>query len=143
MRACQIISSTLQTDPLDSLYVLLKDKVNRMTRSVSSAGVERIAGLTWRPVAVAAEVASALAHGTKQRATSATAMNATSSRSHAVLSVKLAFADGSQSLLHLVDLAGRCSATELVKMVLCTKTRCTNIKSAVKLSVRAASLGAA
>ena len=109
------MSSTLQTDPLDSLFGLLKHKGNRMTRSVSSAGVERIAGLTWRPVADAAEVAGALAHGTKQRATSATAMNATSSRSHAVLSVKLAFADGSQSLLHLVDLAGRCSAAELVK----------------------------
>ena len=107
---------------------------------MSPAGVERIAGLTWRPVVDAAEVAGALAHGTKQRATSATAMNATSSRSHAVLSVKLAFADGSQSLLHLVDLAGRCPATELVKVV---QKRCTNIKGAVKLSGRAASLDAA
>ena len=137
------MSSTLQTDPLDSLFGLLKHKGNRMTRSVSSAGVERIAGLTWRPVADAAEVAGALAHGTKQRATSATAMNATSSRSHAVLSVKLAFADGSQSLLHLVDLAGRCSAAESVKAGLCTKTRGTNIRGAVKLSERAASLDAA
>lgn len=70
------------------------------------AGVDRIAGLIWRPVTDTVEVAAALAHGTEQRATSATAMNATSSRSHAVLSVRLAFADGGQSLLHLVDLAG-------------------------------------
>lgn len=68
--------------------------------------MDRIPGLTWRPVKDAAEVAAALAHGTEQRATSATAMNAASSRSHAVLSVKLTFADGGQSLLHLVDLAG-------------------------------------
>ena len=84
--------------------------------SVSSAGVERIAGLTWRPVADAVEVAGALAHGSKQRATSATAMNATSSRSHAVLSVKLAFADGSHSLLHLVDLAGMCSTAGIFQV---------------------------
>ena len=71
-----------------------------------NAGVDRVAGLTWRPVTDTVEVAAALAHGTEQRATSATAMNATSSRSHAVLSVRLAFADGGRSLLHLVDLAG-------------------------------------
>ena len=100
--------------------------------SVSSAGVERIAGLTWRPVADAVEVAGVLAHGTKQRATSATAMNATSSRSHAVLSVKLAFADSSQSLLHLVDLAGVCSASEPVAY--------TCSKGTGKLCVRDASL---
>ena len=83
---------------------------------MGSAGVERIGGLTWRPVADTAEVAGALAHGTKQRATSATAMNATSSRSHAVLSVKLAFADGSYSLLHLVDLAGVCCPAEQIQV---------------------------
>lgn len=73
---------------------------------VNHAGVDRIAGLNWRPVMDVADVAAALAHGTEQRATSATAMNATSSRSHAVLSVKIAFTEGSQSSLHLVDLAG-------------------------------------
>ena len=75
-------------------------------RFVIHAGVDRIAGLTWRPVTDVADVAAALAHGTEQRATSATAMNATSSRSHAVLSVKIAFTEGSQSSLHLIDLAG-------------------------------------
>ena len=75
-------------------------------KCIYHAGVDRIAGLTWRPVKDVADVAAALAHGTEQRATSATAMNATSSRSHAVLSVKLAFAEGGQSSLHLVDLAG-------------------------------------
>ena len=74
---------------------------------LSDAGVERITGLTWRPVRNVAEVSAALAHGTELRATSATAMNATSSRSHAVLSVRLAFAGAGQSSLHLVDLAGK------------------------------------
>ncbi|CAL5228511.1 g11661 [Coccomyxa viridis] len=83
-------------------------------------GVDRIAGLTWRPVKDVADVAAALAHGTEQRATSATAMNATSSRSHAVLSVKLAFAEGGQSSLHLVDLAGseRIGRSEVVGQAL-------------------------
>ena len=68
---------------------------------------------------------AALAHGTELRATSATAMNATSSRSHAVLSVKLAFAGGGQSSLHLVDLAGKQSLAvvfwvRLLVAVVCT-----------------------
>lgn len=55
-----------------------------------------------------ADVATALDDGSAQRATSATAMNASSSRSHAVLSVRVspANAGGRASLLHLVDLAG-------------------------------------
>ncbi len=51
-------------------------------------------------------MAAALADGSRQRATSATAMNAASSRSHAVLSVRVSAAGGAASLLHLVDLAG-------------------------------------
>ena len=72
------------------------------------AGAERIPGLTWRPVRDTADVAAALEDGSQQRATSATAMNASSSRSHAVLSVRVSPADGAgrPSLLHLVDLAG-------------------------------------
>lgn len=73
------------------------------------AGVERVPGLTWRQVANVDDVAAVLAHGSRQRSTAATAMNSSSSRSHAILSVKICAdpASGACSLLHLVDLAGR------------------------------------
>lgn len=76
--------------------------------SPDATGLDRIPGLTWRPVASVADVAAALVDGTAQRATSATAMNASSSRSHAILSVKVCpdNSTGVHSLLHLVDLAG-------------------------------------
>ena len=49
--------------------------------------------------------------GSRGRATAATALNASSSRSHALLSVRVSctHADGRtvESLLHLVDLAGK------------------------------------
>ncbi len=90
---------------------------------VGHAGVDRIAGLTWRPVKNVADVVAALAHGTEQRATSATAMNATSSRSHAVLSVKLALGEGGQSSLHLVDLAGKHMCDVVISMRLLTTVR--------------------
>ncbi len=72
------------------------------------AGAERIAGLTWRPVAAPGDVAGALAQGQAARATGATAMNDASSRSHALLAVRLAPAapGGAATTLHLVDLAG-------------------------------------
>lgn len=72
------------------------------------AGVERIPGLTWRQVATVDHVAAVLADGSRQRSTAATAMNSSSSRSHAILSVKICAdaATGACSLLHLVDLAG-------------------------------------
>ena len=74
------------------------------------AGVERVPGLTWRPVANVDDVAAVLADGSRQRSTAATAMNSSSSRSHAILSVKICAdpATGACSLLHLVDLAGTC-----------------------------------
>ena len=68
-----------------------------------------------------ADVAAALGDGSRQRATSATAMNAASSRSHAVLSVRVtpASANGSRaSLLHLVDLAGALDPLSAVKCIL-------------------------
>ncbi len=54
------------------------------------------------------DVAAVLADGSRQRSTAATAMNSSSSRSHAILSVKICadVATGACSLLHLVDLAG-------------------------------------
>jgi hypothetical protein len=48
------------------------------------------------------------AEGSGNRATAATSLNAHSSRSHALLSVRLADAQGRTSVLHLVDLAGVC-----------------------------------
>lgn len=48
------------------------------------------------------------AEGSKNRATAATSLNAHSSRSHALLSVRLTDAAGQSSVLHLVDLAGAC-----------------------------------
>lgn len=68
------------------------------------------AGLVWRPVASLEEVQAAMRDGSRNRATGATAMNAASSRSHAVMSVKLLVnhVDGrsGRSLIHLIDLAG-------------------------------------
>lgn len=71
-------------------------------------GQERVPGLTWRAVSGVADVLAVLAEGTAGRATAATALNTHSSRSHALLSVRLADAAGAlpPSTLHLVDLAG-------------------------------------
>ncbi|GFR50278.1 hypothetical protein Agub_g12465 [Astrephomene gubernaculifera] len=73
-------------------------------------GVDRVPGLTWRPVASTAAVEALLREGGRNRATAATASNAHSSRSHALLSVRVTVtgADGRRavSVLHLVDLAG-------------------------------------
>ncbi len=71
-------------------------------------GAERIPGLVWRGVAGAGDVAAALAQGSAARVTGATAMNVASSRSHALLAVRLAPAQpgGAAATLHLVDLAG-------------------------------------
>ena len=46
------------------------------------------------------------AEGSRNRATAATSMNAHSSRSHALLTVRLTDEGGQSSVLHLVDLAG-------------------------------------
>ena len=66
-------------------------------------------GLTWRPVTCADDVEAALGQAHGARATAATALNAASSRSHAIVSVRVAgVRDGVSvtSTLHLVDLAG-------------------------------------
>lgn len=69
----------------------------------------RVPGLVWRPVTNANEVTAALREGSRARATAATALNASSSRSHALVSVRVSgLFDGRKftALLHLVDLAG-------------------------------------
>mmetsp|Transcript_20588 Transcript_20588/g.45089 ORF Transcript_20588/g.45089 Transcript_20588/m.45089 type:complete len:554 (-) Transcript_20588:44-1705(-) len=73
-------------------------------------GMDRVPGITWRKVDSLEQVKQVLREGSKNRATASTALNAHSSRSHALLSVKvnLQYADGRRatSLIHLVDLAG-------------------------------------
>ncbi|MEW5300189.1 MAG: hypothetical protein WDW36_003136 [Sanguina aurantia] len=73
------------------------------------AGLDRVVGLTWRKVTSMQAVKQNLKDGSKNRATAATALNAQSSRSHALVSIKLHVSRGSSSstsLIHLVDLAG-------------------------------------
>jgi hypothetical protein len=65
--------------------------------------------LNWRDVSCAEDVTAVLREGWKARATAATALNSASSRSHAVLCVKVRGVRegrGFTSLLYLVDLAG-------------------------------------
>lgn len=67
----------------------------------------------WREVSCAEEVSAVLKEGWRARATAATALNAASSRSHALLCVKVrGVREGRPftSLLHLVDLAGETEA---------------------------------
>ncbi|RMZ52878.1 hypothetical protein APUTEX25_000997, partial [Auxenochlorella protothecoides] len=68
----------------------------------------RVPGLGWRPVAGREDVLALLREGCAARATAGTALNAASSRSHAVLSIRASDPDGlaGASVLHLVDLAG-------------------------------------
>lgn len=72
--------------------------------------LSRVPGLNWRDVSCAEDVTTVLREGWKARATAATALNAASSRSHAVLCVKVRGAREGRSftsLLYLVDLAGK------------------------------------
>jgi hypothetical protein len=69
----------------------------------------RVPGLVWRKVSNTAEVQAALREGARARATGATALNAASSRSHALVSVKVQGVrkgKGFTTMMHLVDLAG-------------------------------------
>ncbi len=72
--------------------------------------MDRVSGLTWRPVSSTDGVEGVLREGARNRATASTALNAHSSRSHALLSVRVTRtqADGRAvtSIMHLVDLAG-------------------------------------
>ncbi|PSC71702.1 kinesin KIFC3 isoform X4 isoform A [Micractinium conductrix] len=80
--------------------------VSAMGAGQLAAGQERVPGLTWRSVTCVEDVLSVLAEGSKNRATAATSLNAHSSRSHALLSVRLTDSAGQASVLHLIDLAG-------------------------------------
>ncbi|GAX76596.1 hypothetical protein CEUSTIGMA_g4042.t1 [Chlamydomonas eustigma] len=74
------------------------------------AGMDRVQGLTWRAVSTTEQVQQVLIEGSKNRATAATALNARSSRSHALLSVRVTLisqqGQTTTSTINLVDLAG-------------------------------------
>jgi len=82
-----------------------------LTPEHMAAGVERVPGRTWLPVFTADDALSALLKGCAARTTASTALNATSSRSHVIFTLKLQVestlsCNSSCSMLHLVDLAG-------------------------------------
>jgi len=75
------------------------------------SGSPYVEGLSSHPVASAGEVRALLARASAARATATTAMNARSSRSHCVFTLRIAATHGAtkqsrSGLLHLVDLAG-------------------------------------
>ncbi|KNC49859.1 uncharacterized protein AMSG_06148 [Thecamonas trahens ATCC 50062] len=75
------------------------------------SGETYAAGLTWRPVAQAADVDAVLALARTNRSVGATNMNARSSRSHSVFTLKISGAHAENETawsgkLNLVDLAG-------------------------------------
>jgi len=70
-------------------------------------GLDRVQGLLWRAVRTPEQVQEALNQGSRARRTASTALNAASSRSHALVSVKIrALQEGRAvtTLMHLVDL---------------------------------------
>jgi kinesin family protein C2/C3 len=72
-----------------------------------AAGVERVPGRNWLPVSCADDALAALAQGCAARTTASTTLNASSSRSHVILTLKLQDeSTNSSSMLSLVDLAG-------------------------------------
>lgn len=92
-----------------------------------TAAACRVPGLMWREVRCAADVTAVLREGWRARATAATALNAASSRSHAVLCVKVRGARDGQpftSLLYLVDLAGKPAGVVCARKTLTVSTVC-------------------
>ncbi|KAJ8975927.1 hypothetical protein NQ317_014887, partial [Molorchus minor] len=97
------------------LYDLLcdkpRDQCSLEIREDTVKGIH-IPGLTEVPVNAAADVLDTLTKGSAGRVTGATAMNAHSSRSHAIFTINIAMAqkenclENKQAKLHLVDLAG-------------------------------------
>ncbi|GAB0092806.1 Kinesin-like protein [Sergentomyia squamirostris] len=95
----------------EDLYDLLSEKPREGNtldiREVNSNIV--IPGVTEISVQTARETTNCLMRGSAGRAVGATAMNATSSRSHAIFSLKIEFVHNKETMtakFHLVDLAG-------------------------------------
>ncbi|XP_068457502.1 kinesin family member 4 isoform X2 [Clinocottus analis] len=97
-------------DILD-LLCASKDKVGLCIREDPKEGI-KIVGLTERQVSTEQEMVACLEVGNSARTVASTAMNAASSRSHAIFTITLEQrkgtdkADSIVSKLHLVDLAG-------------------------------------
>ncbi|XP_055617712.1 chromosome-associated kinesin KIF4-like [Toxorhynchites rutilus septentrionalis] len=99
----------------ENLYDLLSTKANKEDRVVDireSNNQIVIPGLTEIPIGSADETFEALMRGSQERAVASTAMNAVSSRSHAIFTLNLtnrsrgAKPTVTNSKFHLVDLAG-------------------------------------
>jgi hypothetical protein len=99
------VRDLLSTTPgSNSLEVL---GLGPLTPDHIAAGVERVPGRNWLPVPCADDAMAALVQGCAARTTASTALNATSSRSHVILTLKLQDeCSNSTSMLSLVDLAG-------------------------------------
>ena len=93
---------------LDGISDLLMPSAPVELREDPKEGVY-VSGARWESVSTTAEALNALKRGNDNRATAATKMNADSSRSHAVLILKIKCTGGVRTLngmLYLVDLAG-------------------------------------
>uniref|UniRef100_A0A8B9L7S2 Chromosome-associated kinesin KIF4 n=1 Tax=Astyanax mexicanus TaxID=7994 RepID=A0A8B9L7S2_ASTMX len=82
-----------------------KDKPVLSIREDPKEGI-KIVGLTEKAVLTAQEMVGCLEVGNSARTVGSTAMNAASSRSHAIFTISLEQSDAVVSKLHLVDLAG-------------------------------------
>jgi len=93
---------------LDAISDLLQPSAPVELREDPKEGVY-VSGAKWEPVISTGEAMIALQKGNNNRATAATKMNADSSRSHAVLILRVKCTGGVRTLngmLYLVDLAG-------------------------------------
>ncbi|XP_062539116.1 chromosome-associated kinesin KIF4-like [Armigeres subalbatus] len=99
----------------ENLYDLLSNKITREERVVDIREANNqivIPGLTEVPIRTADETFEALMRGSQERAVASTAMNAVSSRSHAIFTLNLTNRSKGDkpvvttSKFHLVDLAG-------------------------------------
>jgi len=93
---------------LDGISDLLQPNAPVELREDPKEGVY-VSGAKWQPCSTTEEAIATLRTGNSNRATAATKMNADSSRSHAVLMLKVKVTGGVRTLngmLYLVDLAG-------------------------------------
>ena len=93
----------------EQVFDLINPSLARVPLQVRAdqAGGFRLADVTERTVRCIEEAVEILKHGCKLRATEATVRNSVSSRSHAVLDIRVSDqAGGATSSLSLVDLAG-------------------------------------
>lgn len=103
-RALRDLFSGLEDD--DCAAVSFLELYHERPQDLLEPGWEGARGASERAVRGAGEALAALRSGALARATAATRMNASSSRSHAVFTVRARRAGGARPELHFVDLAG-------------------------------------